>query len=360
MEPDEKTRISERQQTDESLRVERDKVDRALGDQLAGVDEAADAVISLARTRADQVLAAARAKTDRRSASAVDGEPPALLAEQRVAEDDKVQQERDGADDALRAERAAVVAGMATERSETDRYLLSERERSDDSVATRDEFLGMVSHDLLNLLNTIVLYSTLVSAEVQRADHVAQVTKHAQGIQRAGGRMKRLIGDLVDVASIEAGALAVTRESSDPGGVVSEAVASLQEQASTKNISLGVSIAEPLSPTSLDPARIHQVLVNLISNAIKFTASGGVITVHAARVSDELQITVRDTGIGIPSDKLEAIFDRFVQVRKNDQRGVGLGLYISKCIVQGHGGRIWAESDLNSGTAVHFTLPAAA
>jgi len=77
-------------------------------------------------------------------------------------------------------------------------------------------------------------------------------------------------------------------------------------------------------------------------------------------VSDELRITVRDTGIGIPSDKLEAIFERFVQVRQSDQRGVGLGLYISKCIVQGHGGRIWAESELDTGTAVHFTLPAAA
>jgi signal transduction histidine kinase len=172
--------------------------------------------------------------------------------------------------------------------------------------------------------------------------------------------MKRLIGDLIDVASIEAGALAVTRETSDPGGVVTEAVASLQEQASIKNISLGVSIGEPLSPALFDPARIHQVLVNLISNAIKFTASGGEITVHVGRVSDELRITVRDTGIGIPSDKLETIFERFVQVRHNDQRGVGLGLYISKCIVRGHGGRIWAESQLDSGTTVHLTLPVAA
>src|ERR1700712_556927 len=115
-----------------------------------------------------------------------------------------------------------------------------------------------------------------------------------------------------------------------------------------------------LPTVSLDAARIHQVLINLISNAIKFTPKRGAITVCARRSGAEIRVDVSDTGIGIPSEKLEAVFNRFVQIKKNDQRGVGLGLYISRCIVEGHGGRIWAESKFGEGTTVSFTLPAAA
>jgi len=353
----EKPTSSERQQTDESLRAEREKADQALGDQLNDVDEAADAVISLARARADALLAAARAKTDRRSANADRGEAPAIVARQRVLEDRTLQQERAGADEAVRVERAEHVATLSVDRDDTDRDLLSERARSDNSLATRDEFLAVVSHDLMNLLNTIVLYARLVADEVLSDDHVVRVGAHARGIQRASTRMQRLIGDLVDVASIEAGQLAVTREPSAPAQVVAEAVASLQPQAAAKEISIVVSVDHPLPLVAFDPARIHQVLVNVISNAIKFTPRAGQITVHLRREGDATRIDVSDTGVGIPSDKLEAIFDRFVQVEKDDKRGVGLGLYISKCIVQGHGGRIWAKSDPGTGSTVSFSLP---
>ena len=122
-------------------------------------------------------------------------------------------------------------------------------------------------------------------------------------------------------------------------------------------ISLVAVIPQGLPLTAIDPARVHQVLINLISNAIKFTPPKGTVSVHAVRAGDAARIDVSDSGIGIPGDKLEAIFERFVQVKKNDRRGVGLGLYISRCIVQGHGGRIWAESKLGEGTTISFTLP---
>ena len=348
---------SERKQTDESLRAERDKADRALGEELAGVDETADAVISLARARADQVLATARAKTDRQAVTTGHASQPPKVAQQRVREDRILEKERAGADETVRAERAQHLAGLSIDRGETDRDLLSERARSDDSLATRDEFLAIVSHDLLNLLNAIGLYAALINEDVSQDDHVALVTKHTRGIQRAGTRMKRMLGDLIDVTSIEAGTLAVTLELSDLGLVVTEAVSSLQPQASAREITLVAEIPQVLSPIAMDPARIHQVLINVISNAIKFTPPKGVVSVHAACAGDGARIDVSDTGIGIPADKLEAIFERFVQVRKNDRRGVGLGLYISRCIVQGHGGRIWAESKLGESTTVSFTLP---
>jgi signal transduction histidine kinase len=192
---------------------------------------------------------------------------------------------------------------------------------------------------------------------MSRDNYEAQVVAYAQRIQRTGARMNRLVGDLVDVASIEAGALAVMREVVDAAPVVTEAVDNFQAQASGRGISLSAQIEPSLPLVSFDPARILQVLVNLLSNAIKFTPPNGTVVASVDRSGDELRFAVKDNGEGIPSDKLEAIFERFLQVTENDRRGVGLGLYISKCIVQGHGGRIWAESTPGEGSTFCFTLP---
>ena len=113
-----------------------------------------------------------------------------------------------------------------------------------------------------------------------------------------------------------------------------------------------------MSAVAFDPARILQVLINLLSNAIKFTATGGKVTVHAEPSATEVCLSVTDNGVGIPADKLETVFLRFLQLN-SDRRGLGLGLYISKCIVLGHGGRIWAESELGAGSKFCFTLPLA-
>jgi signal transduction histidine kinase len=117
-----------------------------------------------------------------------------------------------------------------------------------------------------------------------------------------------------------------------------------------------VEIVPPLPHAAFDPARILQVLVNLLSNAIKFTPPHGKVVVHVEGVGNDMRFAVIDTGAGIPADKLEAVFERSFQVARNDRRGAGLGLYIAKCIVQAHGGRIWAESTLGEGSAFHFTL----
>lgn len=351
-----KTPSSEREQTDESLRVERDKADEALGE--AGVDEIADAVLSRARLRADEVLATARARTDRESALSAPGVARPTVERERVLEDRALQQERSGADEVLRLERAEHQAFLARERQETDKDLLSERARADHALATRDEFLGFVSHELRNLLTSMVLLARVIGKEVEVEGHTEQVSKHAQRIERAGARMDRLIGDLIDVASIEAGALAVVPELSDAAHVVAEAVQTFQAQAAAADIQLAVEVVPSPLPGAFDAARILQVLVNLLSNALKFTPTKGKVTIRAERVGDELKLAVSDTGEGIPPTKLDAVFERFVQVTKGDRRGVGLGLYISKCIVVGHGGRIWAESKLGHGSTICFTLPA--
>ena len=110
----------------------------------------------------------------------------------------------------------------------------------------------------------------------------------------------------------------------------------------------------------IDDVLIEQVLANLLSNAIKFTGDKGSISVHVESVGVEVRFSVADTGAGVEPDNLESIFERFWQVTRGDRRGLGLGLFISRCIVEAHGGRIWAESALGRGSTFYFTLPGAA
>ena len=356
---DHRVPAAEREQTDESLRLEREKADQALDEDRAEIDDTADAVIARARARADQVLAAARARTDRHAASAGPGsEPPPVLQRERVREDQVLRAERATADETLREERAEHVALLSRERGETDKDLSNERARSDASLATRDDFLGIVSHDLRNMLNAIVGSAAVITQ--QSTDQASPIRVNAQRIQRSGARMDRLIGDLIDVASIDAGMLAVSPEAADPAQVAAEAVEAFHLQAAASGISIETDIVPPASQAVFDTARILQVLTNLLSNALKFTPRGGHVVVRVERIAEDIAFAVTDTGIGIPADSLEAVFVRFRQVTKNDRRGMGLGLYISKSIVQGHGGRIWAELPAGKpGTTVCFTLPIA-
>ena len=283
---------------------------------------------------------------------------PGSLRASRAVEDGILERERITADGILREERADHLALLSQERGATDRDLSHERARSDRAVSMRDEFMSIVSHDLLTMLHTMVFVSALIEKETEQENHVEQVATHARRLQRAGTRMRRLVGDLVDVASIDAGKLAVTCEVADPAGVVSEACETFASQAAETNISLVREVVPPLPLAAFDAARILQVLCNLLSNALKFVAAGGTVTVRVERVEDDVLFSVSDTGDAIPADKLEAVFDRFVQLTKNDRRGVGLGLYISKSIVHGHGGRIWAENRPGLGSTFCFTLPA--
>lgn len=345
---------SEREQTDESLRVERESVDRALDDEVSAADETADAVISRARELADALLATTRTRFDRASTGR---ESTDTLKTSRAIEDHILERERVIADHVLDDERAEHETLLSRERQATDEDLSHERARGDKALAMRDEFMGIVSHDLLNLLQAIVGVSSLIEKEVAQDNHVERVIAHTRRLQRCSARMRRLVGDLVDVASIEAGMLAVTRAVGHPADIVTEAVETFQAQASGSGISLMTEIAPALPPVEFDAARILQVLSNLLSNAIKFTPAQGTVVVRLEQVDDDVVCSVSDTGEGIPDDQLEAVFDRFVQLTKNDRRGVGLGLFISRCIVQGHGGRIWVKNRSGGGSSFCFTLP---
>ena len=349
----------ERERTDESLRTEREKTDRALAEQRADVEEDADALVETARERADNTLAAARSRADsgRYEASSAARD---LLSDERAREDEALEAERDAADARLEQEREELTRALATllplEREKTDLHLQTERVRSDDALARRDDFLGMVSHDLRNLLSGIVVNAALLSEGASESEEGQRTLAATARIQRYAARMNRLIADLVDVVSIEAGQLAVLPTVSDATSLLAEAVAAFAQSAAEKGIALECQATEDPLPAALDRERMLQVLANLIANALKFTPRGGRIVVRGERAGDELRLSVSDTGSGIPGGMLEKVFERFWQADA-DRRGLGLGLYISRCIVEAHQGRIWAESDPGAGSTFRLAIP---
>ena len=352
---------AEREKTDDSLRAERLNTDDVLIGDRAAADRHADDVVEEARDVADAVLSAARRKADQAShSSAGAAADPDTVARHRAAADRVVRSARMRADVVLRddrAEQADVLAALLVhERAATDAFLLTERARADDAVEHRDDFLGIVAHDVRNLLN-----ATVFSVEVLRQERGAKLDPEtlaaANRIERYVARMNRLMGDLVDVTSIDAGKLAMAPAPGDAAALLAEATETFQPAAMEKGVLLAADApAQPLL-AEFDRGRLLQVFANLISNAIKFTPAGGRIGVGVLRSETELRFCVADTGVGIASGLARAIFERFWQVGSSDRRGLGLGLYISKCIVEAHGGRIWVESAPGQGSRFCFTLP---
>lgn len=351
-----------RHETDQSLHVEREKTDEELGRHHAAIEEDSDAAVQQARRRSDEVLSGAREQADdtleREGSSA--NERRALRRE-RAQEDATVREERLTADHTAVEERQARIRALASilqvERGETDERLLIERARGDAALAARDDFMGLVSHDLRTLLSGIVLNAGLVAKNATDDEAGRRNLARARKIQLLTTHMSRLVGDLVDVASIEAGRFAIAPGTGDAKELIRETLEAFRPAASAKGVSLTMPAADGVLLANYDQDRILQVLANLLSNAIKFTGDGGSISVHVESAETEVRFSVADTGAGVEPDHLESIFERFWQVTRGDRRGLGLGLFISRCIVEAHGGRIWAESVPGEGSTFCFTLP---
>ena len=224
------------------------------------------------------------------------------------------------------------------------------------ATRARDEMLGVVAHDLRNPLSTITMAAQML-IEMAPPERERE-RKQLEIMRRAGERMKRLISDLLDAKRIESGGLTVDPRPEEVTSVVSDAVEMLRPLASSSSLQLDAAVPDGLPRVMVDPARVQQVLSNLVGNAIKFTPAGGSISVRAELAADgEVCLAVADTGPGIPNEELPHIFGRFWQGKRTDRRGVGLGLAIAKAIVEAHHGRIWVESQVGSGTSFYFTVP---
>ncbi len=231
-------------------------------------------------------------------------------------------------------------------------------ERLKEMDRLKSQFLANMSHELRTPLNSIIGFSRVILKGID-GPITDQQRQDLEAIYNSGQHLLGLINDILDISKIEAGKMELSFEPTDLKeiirGVMSTAIALVKD----KPIELQQSVPENLPIITADSRRVRQVLLNLVSNAAKFTDEG-FIHVEARVDGDFVRISVSDSGIGIPPEKLPHIFEAFTQVDASPSRkygGTGLGLTISKSFVELHGGRIWIESELGKGSTFTFTLP---
>ena len=222
----------------------------------------------------------------------------------------------------------------------------------------RRQFVSDVSHELRTPLTSIAGFVTAL-ADGTAADEQTR-RRFADIVLQETQRLNRLISDLLDLSRIEAGFMPMEKEPLDIADVVRLAVQGLQPEIEARNLRVELDLPGDLPLVWADPDRIPQVLVNLLSNAIRFNREGGLIAVSARREDGAVRVGVRDTGIGIAPEELPLIWERFHRVERSRTRaagGTGLGLAIAKRIVEAHGGEVAAESVPGEGSVFSFTLP---
>jgi len=266
---------------------------------------------------------------------------------------------------------------LATERRATDEELATERRHTDTAmdnvletlveeqaahgvvrqeIGSRKDFLAMISHDLRGPISSVSIGATLLIDIAQETSQEKRLTEIAESILQSAAVMERLVRDLLDSASFEDGRLRVAAQPHDIREIVRRAVDVFLPMAAAKSIVLEEKIPSEPVTAAFDPNRMLQVISNLLQNAIKFTPEGGTIRVRAARAGRECLIAISDNGVGIDETQMSTIFDRFKQIQP-ERGGLGLGLYISKWIVEAHGGRIWVDSRPGGGSTFYVTLP---
>jgi PAS domain S-box-containing protein len=224
-----------------------------------------------------------------------------------------------------------------------------------EAIRARESVLAVVSHDLRNPLGTIAM--TVEMIRMEGTERRSGKTEWLDLIRRSVQGMTRMVDDLLDLSSIEAGAFSLARSEHQAAELLREARAFLEPLTTARSLRLVCDEASGDVAVSVDGQQILRVISNLVGNSIKFTPEGGTIRLRAVPAEGEVRFSVADTGSGIPAEQLPRMFDRYWQAHAGDRRGAGLGLSIARGIVEAHGGRIWAESEPGAGTTVSFTVP---
>ena len=223
----------------------------------------------------------------------------------------------------------------------------------------KSEFIANMSHELRTPMHAILSFSDMGLRKLDKIDH-KKFHMYFSSISKSGKRLISLIEDLLDISKLESGLLELDFQQHDIINIVQQSYAELMPLVESKNIGFVIKNLGEATKAELDTDKIHQVMTNIFSNAIKFTPEGKNIEVFVSTVDEPelLKITVKDQGIGIPEEELDDIFDKFTQSSrtKSGAGGTGLGLSISKQIIEAHQGKIWAENNGN-GSTFHIQLP---
>jgi PAS domain S-box-containing protein len=255
-------------------------------------------------------------------------------------------------------ERTVVENRLRVLREEYTRELELRNEEIEQASRMKAGFMAKVSHELRTPLHTLIGFSELLAEQVKGPLNPAQ-KGYIDHITRDARHLLVLINEILDLTHIEAGKLALNRETLDLQSVVNDALSSFRPRFVSKSMAVSVHIPEPVRVEG-DRVRARQIMDNLLSNALKFTAAGGSVSVDVEFGGGFARVSVNDTGIGIPLADREAIFDKFHQLEpamSGFREGTGLGLAITKRLVEAHGGRIWLESEPGRGSRFTFTLP---
>jgi PAS domain S-box-containing protein len=231
------------------------------------------------------------------------------------------------------------------------------RAAAETAIRQRDHVLDVVAHELGSPLSTIGICARVLATggTCSATESLATIDL----IERCVGSMQRLIRDLADVASIETGRLALDRRAESPATLLAAATEMFAVRAQSVGVELETRVSPGLSPVFADAGRVVQVLGNLLTNALRYTANGGRVTLHAESAPAGVRFAVEDTGTGIAAEDVPHVFDRFWHKRPTALRGGGLGLPIVRGIVEAHGGSVEVTSTSSEGTVISFTIPAA-
>jgi signal transduction histidine kinase len=252
----------------------------------------------------------------------------------------------------------ATQSALAIQNARLFREIADKSQQLEAASRHKSEFLANMSHELRTPLNAIIGFSEVL-AEKMFGDVNAKQAEYLQDILESGRHLLSLINDILDLSKIEAGHMELEPAYFDLSGAIHNALILVRERASRRGITLGSTIDERLGMVHGDERKVKQILLNLLSNALKFTPEGGRIDVGARRHDEVAELSVADTGIGIAPADQEAVFEEFRQVGAAERKaeGTGLGLALTRKFVELHGGKISVQSELGRGSTFTFTLP---
>jgi signal transduction histidine kinase len=386
MEQVQRTIKKRRAHTDASLDAERTRADSGESRSEEVARQELDDLIERDRILADARLLRHRDSVDHllaRDRSVSPSKAGGSVAQERRIADEGKKTEREEMDAYVQGERQRSDLVVETERrkqelhrtqldacrQDTNDQLSSERHDSDTAVVDLDhtkdalalsegqqgrydDILGMVTHDLRSPLAVIAMGAEAIAMDTQEPS----TRRVAQHMTRAAARMERLTADLIDAVRIQSGILRITKRPQGLEALLTEVFKTYEPLCENRALTFKIDMPATAIFASLDYDRIVQVLSNLLGNAMKFTPHGGTVTLHVRQRAQQVEFSLSNSGPGISPGNLLHIFERFWQI-DSQRRGLGLGLYICKMIVEGHGGTIAAESELGKGVTIRFTLP---